>query len=163
MREKVTKLFLLTNKTSYLKSPVLKANLQSSVFSTGVLSIFFLGVPPNLKLSMKVCKRQAFFLHPSLLLHQGVPLILFSKLVYRKLKKVENHCFRAGMSNSNPCAGRMITEKLSSGHSLEIFLSHFCSCDLYYQICLRICHFQATLCFNNIVAGRIGQAIGPPV
>ncbi len=41
--------------------------------------------------------------------------------------------FRAGMSNSNPCVGRIMTGELSADRSLEIFSCLFCSCAISYQ------------------------------
>ncbi len=52
----------------------------------------FLGVPPSLKMSKKVSTNSYIFIILASLLHLGVPPNLLSKLVYRELKKVENHC-----------------------------------------------------------------------
>jgi hypothetical protein len=51
----------------------------------------FLGVPPDLKMSKKFAKSYIFIILVSFL-HLGVLPNLFSKLVCRNLKKVENHC-----------------------------------------------------------------------
>jgi hypothetical protein len=58
----------------------------------------------------------------------------------------------------------MMTEKLSAGRSLEIFSSLLCSYDLLFQNMSKNLSFLSNLMFlNTIVAGRIGQAMGPPV
>jgi hypothetical protein len=43
-------------------------------------------------MSKKVCKKQHTFIILTSFLHYGLPPNLFSKLVCRELKKVENHC-----------------------------------------------------------------------
>ncbi len=60
-----------------------------------------------------------------------------------------------------PLCGPHNDRKLSVGRSLEISL--YAHVPFHIQICIKICHFKATLGFNNIAAGRIGQEMGPPV
>jgi hypothetical protein len=74
------------------REPWLETNAIKSMAQ--VCRRIFLGVPPNLKLLKKVSKNSYIFNIFVSFLHLGVPPNLFSKLVCRKLKKVENHCHR---------------------------------------------------------------------
>jgi hypothetical protein len=80
---------------------------------------------------------------PVLLLILIAPIPTLSSLSHSLTSEVSH--YKSGMSKSNPCAGRIMTEKLSAGCSLETLSSLFCAQTLSYQNMFKNMSFLSNL------------------